>query len=69
MTCPPPRPTGAPTSTSSASYPTWSKPVIVPKSTSFAYTYVKEDGSGNVTWGVRGEPHLHDGRFVRLHDE
>jgi hypothetical protein len=35
---------------SSASYPTWSKPVIVPKSTSFEYKYVKKDGSGNVTW-------------------
>ncbi|MEU6554781.1 carbohydrate-binding module family 20 domain-containing protein [Streptomyces sp. NPDC046915] len=35
---------------SSASYPTWSKPVIVPKSTAFTYKYVKKDGSGNVTW-------------------
>ncbi len=35
---------------SSASYPTWSKLVIVPKSTTFAYKFVKKDGSGNVTW-------------------
>ncbi|MGW2699327.1 carbohydrate-binding module family 20 domain-containing protein [Streptomyces sp. NPDC001340] len=35
---------------SSASYPTWSKLVIVPRSTSFAYKYVKKDGSGNETW-------------------
>ncbi|MEU1402470.1 carbohydrate-binding module family 20 domain-containing protein [Streptomyces sp. NPDC005728] len=35
---------------SSASYPTWSKPVIVPRSTSFEYKYLKKDGSGNVTW-------------------
>ncbi|MFH8768324.1 carbohydrate-binding module family 20 domain-containing protein [Streptomyces sp. NPDC017958] len=35
---------------SSASYPTWSKLVIVPRSTSFAYKYVKKDGSGNVIW-------------------
>lgn len=35
---------------SSASYPTWSRLVIVPRSTSFAYKYVKKDGSGNVTW-------------------
>ncbi|MFF4042731.1 carbohydrate-binding module family 20 domain-containing protein [Streptomyces sp. NPDC001816] len=30
--------------------PLWSKLVIVPRSTSFAYKYVKKDGSGNVTW-------------------
>ncbi|MBO4258824.1 carbohydrate-binding module family 20 domain-containing protein [Streptomyces griseorubiginosus] len=35
---------------SSESYPTWSKLVIVPKSTAFTYKYVKKDGSGNVTW-------------------
>ncbi|GHI08223.1 carbohydrate-binding module family 20 domain-containing protein [Streptomyces cellostaticus] len=35
---------------SSASYPTWSKLVIVPKSTSFEYKYLKKDSSGNVTW-------------------
>ncbi|MEU3618533.1 carbohydrate-binding module family 20 domain-containing protein [Streptomyces sp. NPDC006872] len=35
---------------SSASYPTWSRSVIVPKSTTFEYKYIKKDGSGNVTW-------------------
>ncbi|MFF4254828.1 carbohydrate-binding module family 20 domain-containing protein [Streptomyces sp. NPDC001663] len=35
---------------SSESYPTWSKLVIVPKSTAFTYKYVKKDSSGNVTW-------------------
>ncbi|MGW3199918.1 carbohydrate-binding module family 20 domain-containing protein [Streptomyces sp. NPDC001118] len=35
---------------SSASYPDWRRLAIVPKSTSFAYKYVKKDGSGNVTW-------------------
>ncbi|MGW2643754.1 carbohydrate-binding module family 20 domain-containing protein [Streptomyces sp. NPDC001393] len=35
---------------SSASYPNWSKLVIVPKSTTFTYKYLKKDGSGNVTW-------------------
>ncbi|MET7700273.1 carbohydrate-binding module family 20 domain-containing protein [Streptomyces sp. NPDC005485] len=35
---------------SSAFYPTWSKLVIVPKSTTFAYKYIKKDASGNVTW-------------------
>ncbi|MBK3576017.1 alpha-amylase [Streptomyces sp. MBT65] len=35
---------------SSASYPTWSKLVIVPKSTTFAYKYIKKDSSGTVTW-------------------
>jgi alpha-amylase len=35
---------------SSESYPTWSRLVIVPKSTAFTYKYVKKDGSGNVTW-------------------
>ncbi|MFE4749752.1 carbohydrate-binding module family 20 domain-containing protein [Streptomyces mirabilis] len=35
---------------SSASYPYWGRLVIVPKSTSFAYKYVKKDSSGNVTW-------------------
>ncbi|WP_330304059.1 MULTISPECIES: carbohydrate-binding module family 20 domain-containing protein [unclassified Streptomyces] len=35
---------------SSASYPTWSKLVIVPKSTTFTYKYIKKDSSGNVTW-------------------
>ncbi|GIF16483.1 carbohydrate-binding module family 20 domain-containing protein [Actinoplanes teichomyceticus] len=31
-------------------YPTWSRSVIVPKSTSFTYKYLKKDASGNVTW-------------------
>ncbi|WBO66720.1 carbohydrate-binding module family 20 domain-containing protein [Streptomyces camelliae] len=35
---------------SSAAYPTWSKLVIVPKSTTFTYKYIKKDSSGNVTW-------------------
>ncbi|MFD9432792.1 carbohydrate-binding module family 20 domain-containing protein [Streptomyces sp. NPDC060002] len=35
---------------SSASSPVWSKAVIVPKSVSFAYEFLKKDGSGNVTW-------------------
>ncbi|MGW4563458.1 carbohydrate-binding module family 20 domain-containing protein [Streptomyces sp. NPDC004561] len=35
---------------SSASYPTWSRPAIVPRNTSFEYKYLKKDGSGNVTW-------------------
>ncbi|MFF4499421.1 carbohydrate-binding module family 20 domain-containing protein [Streptomyces sp. NPDC001401] len=35
---------------SSASYPTWSKLVIVPKSTAFEYKFLKKDSSGNVTW-------------------
>jgi alpha-amylase len=35
---------------SSESYPTWSKLVIVPKSTAFTYKYIKKDSSGNVTW-------------------
>ncbi|WP_327314574.1 carbohydrate-binding module family 20 domain-containing protein [Streptomyces sp. NBC_01235] len=35
---------------SSASYPTWSKTVIVPKSTAFEYKFLKKDSSGNVTW-------------------
>ncbi|MFJ9905282.1 carbohydrate-binding module family 20 domain-containing protein [Streptomyces sp. NPDC101152] len=35
---------------SSEAYPTWSKLVIVPKSTAFTYKYIKKDGSGNVTW-------------------
>ncbi|MGW1804073.1 carbohydrate-binding module family 20 domain-containing protein [Streptomyces sp. NPDC002078] len=35
---------------SSASYPNWSRLVIVPKSTTFEYKYLKKDGSGNVTW-------------------
>ncbi|MGW2487590.1 carbohydrate-binding module family 20 domain-containing protein [Streptomyces sp. NPDC001606] len=35
---------------SSASYPVWSKAVIVPKNTAFQYKYIKKDGSGNVTW-------------------
>jgi len=35
---------------SSAAYPTWSRPAIVPKSTSFEYKFIKKDGSGNVTW-------------------
>ncbi|MFE0513126.1 carbohydrate-binding module family 20 domain-containing protein [Streptomyces sp. NPDC058964] len=34
----------------SASYPTWSRRVIVPRSTAFTHKYVKKDGSGNVTW-------------------
>ncbi|MFC9929832.1 carbohydrate-binding module family 20 domain-containing protein [Streptomyces sp. NPDC127190] len=39
---------------SSASYPVWSKAVIVPKSTTFQYKYIKKDGSGNVTWESGG---------------
>ncbi|MFC4498881.1 MULTISPECIES: carbohydrate-binding module family 20 domain-containing protein [Streptomyces] len=35
---------------SSASYPTWSRTVIVPRSTAFEYKFLKKDGSGNVTW-------------------
>ncbi|MET7684495.1 carbohydrate-binding module family 20 domain-containing protein [Streptomyces sp. NPDC005423] len=35
---------------SSQAYPTWSRLVIVPKSTAFTYKYLKKDGSGNVTW-------------------
>ncbi|MEV6947026.1 carbohydrate-binding module family 20 domain-containing protein [Streptomyces sp. NPDC051172] len=35
---------------SSVSYPTWSKLVIVPKSTAFTYKYIKKDSAGNVTW-------------------
>ncbi|MFF4268363.1 carbohydrate-binding module family 20 domain-containing protein [Streptomyces sp. NPDC001536] len=35
---------------SSASYPTWSKSVIVPKSTTFEYKFVKKNSSGTVTW-------------------
>ncbi|MFF5184734.1 carbohydrate-binding module family 20 domain-containing protein [Streptomyces sp. NPDC000345] len=35
---------------SAASYPTWSKSVVVPRNTTFEYKYVKKDGSGNVTW-------------------
>ncbi|GAA3789010.1 carbohydrate-binding module family 20 domain-containing protein [Streptomyces coacervatus] len=35
---------------SSESYPTWSKLVIVPKSTAFTYKYIKKDSSGTVTW-------------------
>ncbi|MEU5885296.1 carbohydrate-binding module family 20 domain-containing protein [Streptomyces sp. NPDC047461] len=35
---------------SSASYPTWSKPVIVPRSTAFEYKFVKKNSSGAVTW-------------------
>ncbi|MGW5638682.1 carbohydrate-binding module family 20 domain-containing protein [Streptomyces sp. NPDC003832] len=35
---------------SSAAYPTWSRTVIVPRSTAFEYKYIKKDGSGNVTW-------------------
>ncbi|NNN33456.1 alpha-amylase [Streptomyces sp. S3(2020)] len=35
---------------SSASYPTWSKLAIVPKSTSFEYKYIKKNSSGTVTW-------------------
>ncbi|MEU5097231.1 carbohydrate-binding module family 20 domain-containing protein [Streptomyces sp. NPDC020996] len=35
---------------SSASYPTWSKLVIVPKSTAFEYKFIKKDAAGNVTW-------------------
>jgi alpha-amylase len=39
---------------SPASYPTWSRPVIVPQSTTFAYKYIKKDSSGNVTWESGG---------------
>ncbi len=35
---------------SSASYPAWSRTVIVPRSTALAYKYIKKDASGNVTW-------------------
>ncbi|WP_030618896.1 carbohydrate-binding module family 20 domain-containing protein [Streptomyces fulvoviolaceus] len=35
---------------SSASYPTWTKLAIVPKSTTFEYKFLKKDNSGNVTW-------------------
>ncbi|MCH0565012.1 carbohydrate-binding module family 20 domain-containing protein [Streptomyces sp. MUM 2J] len=35
---------------SSAAYPTWSRTVIVPRESTFAYKYVKKDASGNVTW-------------------
>ncbi|MEU5315554.1 carbohydrate-binding module family 20 domain-containing protein [Streptomyces sp. NPDC021056] len=35
---------------SSASYPTWSKPVIVPRSTAFEYKFIKKNSSGAVTW-------------------
>ncbi|WP_405917307.1 carbohydrate-binding module family 20 domain-containing protein [Streptomyces sp. NBC_00728] len=35
---------------SSASYPYWGRLVIVPKSTSFTYKYIKKDASGAVTW-------------------
>lgn len=35
---------------SSSGYPIWSGAVSVPINTSFEYTYVKKDGSGNVTW-------------------
>jgi alpha-amylase len=35
---------------SSASYPTWSRTVVVPRSTAFAYKYIKKDTSGNVAW-------------------
>ena len=35
---------------SSASYPVWSRLVIVPNSSSFEYKYVKKDANGNVTW-------------------
>jgi alpha-amylase len=39
---------------SSASYPTWSRLAIVPKSTSFEYKFLKKDGTGNVTWESGG---------------
>ena len=42
--------TGDAISLSSASYPTWSRTVIVPKSTAFTYKFIKKDSSGNVTW-------------------
>jgi alpha-amylase len=35
---------------SSASYPVWSRLVIVPNSSSFEYKYIKKDANGNVTW-------------------
>ncbi|MFF3201891.1 carbohydrate-binding module family 20 domain-containing protein [Streptomyces sp. NPDC002962] len=35
---------------SSASYPTWSRKVIVPRSTAFEYKFLKKDSAGNVTW-------------------
>jgi alpha-amylase len=35
---------------SAASYPHWSRLVIVPRSTAFQYKFLKKDASGNVTW-------------------
>ncbi|MGW0811203.1 carbohydrate-binding module family 20 domain-containing protein [Nonomuraea sp. NPDC002799] len=35
---------------SSAAYPVWSTTVTLPAGTSFAYKFIKKDGSGNVTW-------------------
>ncbi|MEU2336034.1 carbohydrate-binding module family 20 domain-containing protein [Streptomyces sp. NPDC013172] len=35
---------------SSETYPTWRKLVIVPKSTTFTYKFLKKDSSGTVTW-------------------
>jgi alpha-amylase len=35
---------------SSATYPTWRKLVIIPRSTAFTYKYLKKDPSGTVTW-------------------
>jgi alpha-amylase len=35
---------------SAANYPTWSRQVIVPQSTSFEYKYLKKDAAGTVTW-------------------
>ncbi|MEV6306517.1 carbohydrate-binding module family 20 domain-containing protein [Actinoplanes sp. NPDC051861] len=35
---------------SATAYPTWSRSVIAPKSTTFQYKYIKKDASGTVTW-------------------
>ncbi|HEX4817623.1 MAG TPA: carbohydrate-binding module family 20 domain-containing protein [Nonomuraea sp.] len=35
---------------SPAAYPVWSTTVTLPANTSFAYKFIKKDGSGNVTW-------------------
>jgi alpha-amylase len=35
---------------SSSAYPTWSRQVIVPQSTTFEYKYIRKDSSGTVTW-------------------
>ncbi|MEW2301929.1 carbohydrate-binding module family 20 domain-containing protein [Streptomyces sp. NPDC006655] len=42
--------TGGAIPLSSETYPTWRKLVIVPKSTTFTYKFLKKDSSGTVTW-------------------